>query len=134
MEFEINFIRENRTWDLVELLSNQWALMCRWMFRLKQTFNYNSLKYKARIVTKVSDENMELTLTKYCHRGKDDYPLVSPRRYCGKDDYPLVSPRRLLRRWSYLNSTSKRCFSSVIWIRKYTCSNPKASSHLAKHI
>jgi hypothetical protein len=47
MESEMNSIRANGTWDLVELLRNQKALPCKWVFRLKQVSDSSDPKYKA---------------------------------------------------------------------------------------
>jgi hypothetical protein len=52
MESEMNSIRANGTWDLVELSRNRKALPCKWVFRLKQVSDSSDPKYKARIVTK----------------------------------------------------------------------------------
>jgi hypothetical protein len=48
----MNSIRENKTWDLVELPRNQKSLSCQWVYRLKIVSDSSSLKYKARIITK----------------------------------------------------------------------------------
>jgi hypothetical protein len=52
MESEMNSIRTNETWDLVELPENRKALPCKWVFRLKQVSDSSDPKYKARIVAK----------------------------------------------------------------------------------
>jgi hypothetical protein len=52
VESEMNSIRANKTWDLVELPRNRKALPCKWVYRLKQVSNSSGLKYKARIVAK----------------------------------------------------------------------------------
>jgi hypothetical protein len=52
MESEMNSIRANRTWDLVELPRNRKALPCKWVFRLKQVSDSSDPKYKARIIAK----------------------------------------------------------------------------------
>jgi hypothetical protein len=52
MESELNSIQANETWDLVELPWNRKALPCKWIYRLKQVFAFDSPKYKARIVAK----------------------------------------------------------------------------------
>ena len=52
MESKMNSIRENHTWDLVELPENRRALPCRWVFRLKQTTVSSSQNYKSCIVAK----------------------------------------------------------------------------------
>ena len=45
-------IRANKTWDLVELPKNRHALPCKWVYRLKETFNSTNPKYKDRLVAK----------------------------------------------------------------------------------
>jgi ATP-binding cassette subfamily B (MDR/TAP) protein 1 len=52
MESEMNSIRANETWDLVELPRNRKALPYKWVFRLKQLSESSDPKYKARIVAK----------------------------------------------------------------------------------
>jgi hypothetical protein len=52
IDSEINSIRANGTWDLVELPRNRKALPCKWVFRLKQTSDSSDPKYKAQIVAK----------------------------------------------------------------------------------
>ena len=48
----MNSIRANKTWDLVELPKNRRALPCRWVYRLKETFDSTNPKYKARLIAK----------------------------------------------------------------------------------
>jgi ATP-binding cassette subfamily B (MDR/TAP) protein 1 len=52
MESEMTFIRAHETWDLMKLRRNRKALLCKWVFQLKQVSDSSGLKYKARIVTK----------------------------------------------------------------------------------
>jgi ATP-binding cassette subfamily B (MDR/TAP) protein 1 len=52
MESEMNSIRTNKTWDLVEHPRNRKALPCKWVYRLKRVSDSTNQKYKARIVTK----------------------------------------------------------------------------------
>jgi hypothetical protein len=52
MESEMNSIRANGTWDLVESPWNRKALPCKWVFQLKQVSDSSDPKYKARIVAK----------------------------------------------------------------------------------
>jgi ATP-binding cassette subfamily B (MDR/TAP) protein 1 len=52
IESEINSIRANGTWDLVELPWNRKALPCKWVYRLKQVSDSSNPKYKARLVAK----------------------------------------------------------------------------------
>ena len=52
MESKMRSIRKNNTWDLVKLPKNRRALLCRWVFPLKQTTASSSPKYKARIIAK----------------------------------------------------------------------------------
>ena len=42
----------NSIWDLVELPTNRCALPCRWVFRLKDTSDLASPKYKIRLIAK----------------------------------------------------------------------------------
>ena len=48
----MNSIRENMTWDLVELPTNQSAPPCNWVYRLKETSDSTNPKYKDRLVAK----------------------------------------------------------------------------------
>jgi hypothetical protein len=50
MESEMNSIRANGTWDLVELPRNRKALPCKWVYRVKKVSDSSDPKYKARIV------------------------------------------------------------------------------------
>ena len=52
MESEMHSIRANKTWDLVKLPKNRRALPCKWVYRLKETFDSTTPKYKARLVAK----------------------------------------------------------------------------------
>ena len=52
MESEMNSIRQNKTWDLVELPKNRCALPCKWVYRLKETSDLTTPKFKARLVAK----------------------------------------------------------------------------------
>ena len=52
MESEMNSIRQNKTWDLVELSKNRRALSCKWVYKLKETSNSATPKFKARLVAK----------------------------------------------------------------------------------
>ena len=45
-------IRANKIWDLVKLPKNQRALPCKWVYRLKETSDSTTPKYKARLVLK----------------------------------------------------------------------------------
>ena len=76
MESEANFIQHNKTCDLVELLKNQPALPCKWVYRLKETSDSAFPKYKAMLVAKVSDNNM----ASISMSGENDHPLVLIRR------------------------------------------------------
>ena len=49
MASEMNSMRENTSWDLVELLGNLRALSCLWVCRLKKTTDSSNPKYKAHI-------------------------------------------------------------------------------------
>ena len=48
----MNSIRVNKTSDLVELPKNQCALPCKWVYRLKETSNLATPKFKAGLVAK----------------------------------------------------------------------------------
>ena len=52
MESEMHSIRANKTWDLVDLLKNRRALPCKWVYRVKETLESTTAKYKARLVVK----------------------------------------------------------------------------------
>ena len=46
MEFEMNSINANKTWDLVELPKNWSALSCKWVYRIKEMFDSATPKFK----------------------------------------------------------------------------------------
>ena len=48
----MNSIRENKTWDLVNLPKNRHDLPCKWVHRLKETFDLITPKFKAGLVAK----------------------------------------------------------------------------------
>ena len=48
----MNSILQNKTWDLVELPKNRRALPCKWVYRIKETFDSTNPKYKAKLVAK----------------------------------------------------------------------------------
>ncbi|KAA0039318.1 integrase [Cucumis melo var. makuwa] len=52
MDQEIDSIRRNETWDLMELLTNKQALGVKWVNRTKLKSDGNVEKYKARLVVK----------------------------------------------------------------------------------
>ena len=52
MESEMHSIRTNKTWDLVDLSKNRRALPCKWVYRLKETSESTTPKYKAKLVAK----------------------------------------------------------------------------------
>ena len=52
MESEMNSIRANKTWNLVELPKNRRALPCKWVYWQKETSDSTNLKYKARLLAK----------------------------------------------------------------------------------
>ena len=52
MESEMHSIRANKTWDLVDLPKNRRALPCKWVYRLKETSDSTTPKYKTRLVAK----------------------------------------------------------------------------------
>ena len=51
-ELEMNSTWQNKTWDLVELSKNWRALPCKWVYRLKETSDSTTPKFKARLVVK----------------------------------------------------------------------------------
>ena len=48
----MNSVRHNKTWDLVELPKNRHALLCKCLYRLKETSDSVSPKFKAKIGAK----------------------------------------------------------------------------------
>jgi hypothetical protein len=52
MEEEMNSIRENGTWSLVELPRGHRAIGLKWVYKVKRDENGNVAKYKARLVAK----------------------------------------------------------------------------------
>lgn len=52
MDKEIGSLRENQTWELVDLPKDAKAIPCKWVFRLKTNADGSIDKYKARLVVK----------------------------------------------------------------------------------
>ena len=52
MEEEMNSIRDNKTWSLVELPRGHRAIGLKWVYKVKRDENGNIAKYKARLVAK----------------------------------------------------------------------------------
>jgi hypothetical protein len=52
MEEEMESLRKNNTWDLVELPRDRKAIGCRWVYKLKKDLDGNIERYKARLVAK----------------------------------------------------------------------------------
>ena len=52
MDSEMNSLKENKTWVLVDLPKNRKAIPCKWVFRIKLNSDGSVEKYKARLVIK----------------------------------------------------------------------------------
>lgn len=52
IESEINSLRDNETWELVELPKGRKAIPCKWIFKIKTNPDGSIDKYKARLVVK----------------------------------------------------------------------------------
>ena len=50
MKQEINSIKANNTWSLVELPKDRKAIGCKWVFKIKKDENNMPIRYKARLV------------------------------------------------------------------------------------
>jgi hypothetical protein len=66
MQNEMKSLRENHTYDLVELPKGKRALKNKWVFRCKIEPNRSQQRYRARLV-----KRRALILMKYFTRGKD---------------------------------------------------------------
>ena len=75
MEFEMNSIRHKQTWDLVKLSKNQHALLCKWVFRLKEMFDSGFWQEYGVEFDKIFS-------------GEIDHPLVST--YVATEDLGLI--------------------------------------------
>ena len=64
MHEEMNSLNKNKTYDLVELPKGKKVLKNKWVFKLKKDGD-KLVKYKARLVVKVSDRNKGLILMRY---------------------------------------------------------------------
>ena len=53
MEEEMELLRKNQTWELVELPKGKKAIGCKWVYRKKEAVTVNDReKFKARLVAK----------------------------------------------------------------------------------
>uniref|UniRef100_A0AAV1V2R0 Reverse transcriptase Ty1/copia-type domain-containing protein n=1 Tax=Peronospora matthiolae TaxID=2874970 RepID=A0AAV1V2R0_9STRA len=51
-ESEIDSLRKNKTWQLVQLLKGRKTIGCRWVFRVKENQDCGIERFKARLVAK----------------------------------------------------------------------------------
>jgi hypothetical protein len=49
---EMNALRKNSTWDIVETPKDQKIVGCKWVFTIKSKANGSAERYKARLVAK----------------------------------------------------------------------------------
>lgn len=56
IDVENNFLFQNKTWDLVELLEGRKTIGCKWVFKMKQKANGEVECYKTRVVAKNSSQ------------------------------------------------------------------------------
>ena len=68
MESEMNSIRANKTWDLVDLPKNRRALPCKWVYRFKETSGSTTPKFKVRLVAKGFRQEYGVDLNKIFSR------------------------------------------------------------------
>lgn len=52
MQEEVNLLTGNETWTLVELPEGRNAVTCQWIFKLKQSEDSETPRYKARLVAR----------------------------------------------------------------------------------
>ena len=52
MNEELDALRKNHTWDMVDLLPSQSVVGCRWVYKIKTKANGFVEQYKARLVAK----------------------------------------------------------------------------------
>ena len=52
MQYEIDVLAKNRTWDLVDLPRGRHPVKCKWVYRLKFDANGQVNQYQARLVAK----------------------------------------------------------------------------------
>ncbi|POM81909.1 LOW QUALITY PROTEIN: Integrase catalytic core protein [Phytophthora palmivora] len=62
---ESKSLMDNKTWILTALPNGLKALFCRWVFVVKYNGDGTIDRYKARLVIKVFNKNMELTTMRY---------------------------------------------------------------------
>lgn len=67
MNKEIESIEKNSTWRLTELPVGHKVIGLKWIYKIKKDASGNTVKYKARLVTKGYLKNMESTSKKYLH-------------------------------------------------------------------
>ena len=53
MEYELQSLQENNTWELVPLPPKRKVVQCKWVFRTKIASDGSDIKHKARLVAKV---------------------------------------------------------------------------------
>ena len=68
MELEMNSIRANKTWDLVEIPKNRRALPRKWFYRLKETSDSTNRNYKARSIVKGFRQEYGVDFDEICPR------------------------------------------------------------------
>lgn len=49
---DYKFVQDNKFWELVPLPEGVKPIGCKWIFKIKQNFNDNMERYKARFVAK----------------------------------------------------------------------------------
>ena len=52
MKEELNFVKKNDTWELVELPKGKTAIYVKWVYKIKIKLDGTIKKYKARLVAK----------------------------------------------------------------------------------
>ena len=65
---EMESLKKNKTWTLIEPPKDRKIVGCKWVFKIKQDANGAEIKYKARLVQlKDFHRNTEWIMTKYLH-------------------------------------------------------------------
>lgn len=67
MDLEMEAIKKNDTWELMELPEGGKKVGLKWIYKTKFNENGEVDKYKARLVAKGYTNNMGLTILKYLH-------------------------------------------------------------------
>ena len=49
---ELQSLKKNQTWELVELSKDKKVISCKWIFKKKEGASPQDIKYKARLVAK----------------------------------------------------------------------------------